>query len=156
MLALNADADFLQLHHHFVTQVILGVNRRTGEVAFLMARFVAQVGELFTAGVPCALDRVDHVEGLVGAGIVADFVKDEEFSFRTKEGGVADTGRFEISLCLAGDVARIAGIIFFGDRIEYVADQRQGRDGDERIHLGGGRIRQQDHVGSMDRLPSAN
>ena len=65
MLALDADSNLLKFKNHLITQVILRVNRRTGEVAFLVTRLVAQVGELFTAGVPGAFGRIYRVEGLV-------------------------------------------------------------------------------------------
>ena len=54
VLALDLDSDFLQLQNHLVAQVVLGVGGRNGEVAFLVARLVTEVGEFFAAGVPGA------------------------------------------------------------------------------------------------------
>ena len=88
--------------------------------------------------------------------IVTDVVEDEELGFGTEIGGIADAGRLEVCLGLAGDVARIAAVVFLGDRIEDIADEREGRDGGKRIHLGGGRIGNDDHVGGVDRLPAAD
>ena len=134
---LDGHADALQDFDHLVAQVDHGVGRRAGEVALLVARLVAEVGELFAAGVPAAFDRVDRVEGLVGAGGVADVVEDEEFRLRAEVGGVGNAGRLQVGFGLLGDEARVAGVAFLGDRVDDVADQAQGRDLDERVDLGG-------------------
>jgi hypothetical protein len=121
-----------------------------------VARLVAQVGELFTAGVPGAFNRVNGIEGLVGGGVVTHVVEDEEFGFRAKECGVADAGGLEVCLGLFGDVARVAAVTFLGDRIKDVADQGKGRNGDEGVYLGSGGVGDDDHVGSVDRLPATD
>src|SRR6185369_1539767 len=156
VLALNTDTDFLQLHYHLVTQIVLGVGRGNREITLFMARFVAEVRELFTTCVPGTFDRIDGIEGLVGAGVVTDVVEDVEFCFRPEVRGVTDAGRLEIGFCLECDVTRIAGVTFLGDGIEYVADQGKSRYGNKRIHLGGLGIRNDDHVRGMNRLPATN
>src|SRR5659263_207261 len=74
VLALDADADFLHLHDHLVAEIVLGVGGGNREVAALVARLVAQVGELFAAGVPGPLGGVDRVEGRVRGGVVTDVI----------------------------------------------------------------------------------
>jgi hypothetical protein len=99
---LDTHADALQHLHHFVTQVDQRVGRRAGEVAFLVARLVAEVGEFFAAGVPDAFDGIDGVEGLVAARGVADVVEDEEFRLGTEVGGVGNAGRLQVGFGLPG------------------------------------------------------
>src|SRR5262249_37414329 len=79
--------------------------------------------------VPLPLGRVDVVEALVLILGVADVVENEELGFRAEVGDVADAGGLQVGFGFAGDVARVAGVVFLGDRIDDVADQRQRRLG---------------------------
>jgi len=110
----------------------MGVGGGNREVPFLVARLVAKVGELFAAGVPGPFGGVDRVEGGVRAGVVTDVVEDEKLRLGPEIRGVGDGGRIQVGLGLAGDVARVAAVVFLGDRVIDVADERQGRNRDER------------------------
>ena len=60
------------------------------------------------------------------------------------------------SLGFAGDVAGIAVVTLFGDRIDHIADQHQRghfRKGIEQVEV---RIRLEQHVALMDSGPAAN
>ena len=155
MLLLDPDADALHLEHHLGADVLQAVVRRHREVAFLVARLVAEVDALLAA-VPVALVRLDVVVARVLVGVVADAVEDEELGLGTEVGGVADAGRLEVRLGLARDVARVARVVGAGDRIRDVADQLRRRILGERIHHRGVGIGNHQHVAVVDRLPSAN
>ena len=79
VLALDLDADRLHDPAHLGAEVLLAVGGADREVALLVARLVAEVPALLlAAGVPLTFDRVDLVERVVHAGVVADVVEDEE------------------------------------------------------------------------------
>jgi hypothetical protein len=121
-----------------------------------VARLVAEVRAFVASGVPLAFGRVQEVVAAVLILVVTDVVEYEELGLGAEIGDVADAGRLQIRLRLLGDVARITRVLFLRDRIEHVADQAQRRYGGERIHHSGGGIRHDQHVGCVDRLPTAN
>jgi hypothetical protein len=100
--------------------------------------------------------RIELEAGVVGIGLVLDVVEDEEFGFRADEDRVADAGRLEVGFGLLGGAARIAVIGFARNRIENVAEDDHGRLGEEGVHVDGGRIRHQHHVGLVDGLPASD
>ena len=75
--------------HHLGAQVLIVIGRRNREIAFLVARTVAQV-VLLAARIPAALFGVDEIETGVGVLIEADVVEDEELGFRAEVCGVAE------------------------------------------------------------------
>ncbi len=152
----DAHADALQHLHHLVAQVDQRVGGRDGEIAALVRRFVAEVGELLAARVPGPLDGVNQVEGLVVGGRITDLVEDEEFRLGSKVSGIGDAGRFQVGFCLAGDETRIASIAFLGDRVVDIADKAEGRDLGKRVDLGSGGVRHDGHVAVVDRLPATD
>ena len=93
---------------------------------------------------------------LYGIGLETHVVEDEELGFRAEIGGVADPGRLEVGLGLLGDRARVAAVGLARRRLEHVADDRQRRGREERVHGGGLGIRHQRHVGFVDRLPAGD
>ena len=112
-----------------------------GEIAFLVAELVAEVGPFVAAGVPGAFDAVDEVVAGVLVLIVADVVEDEELQLGAEVGDVGDAGRLHVVDGLAGDVARIARVVLLGERVLDVADHGQRRVLAERIEEGGLRLR---------------
>ena len=79
-----------------------------GEIAFLVADLVAEVGEFLAAAVPDAFVGIDVVVAAVGGLAEADVVEDEELGFGTEVRRVGDAGLLQIRLGFAGDVARVA------------------------------------------------
>ena len=136
VMAFDVHAAGLHLQHHLGAQVLEVVDRRNGEIAFLVARAVAQV-VLLAAGVPAAFVGVDVVETVLRGGVETDAVEDEELRFGAEEGLVGDAGLDQIGFGFLGDVARVALVGLRGERIDGVADHHQGRRVAERIHEGG-------------------
>ena len=126
VLRLDRDADLLEGQHHLAADVLLAVRRRNREVAFLVARLVAEVRAFHAARVPAPLDRIDVVVAFVLVLVEADVVEDEELRLRPEVGGVGDAQALQVVLRLAGDVPRIPGVVLARDRVADVADQDQG------------------------------
>ena len=152
VVQLDLDAQLHERGGHLRAQVLVVVHRRHREVALLGAGLVAQVGPLVAAGVPDALDRVDHVEGLVRPVLEADVVEDEELGLGAEVGGVGDAGRLHVLLGLLGDVARVTAVALDRERVGDEAVEHQRLAGPERIDVGRRRVREQDHVRLLDLL----
>ena len=142
--------------HHLVADVHQLVRRRHREIAFLVPQLVAQIRLLVPAPVPLALDAVDVVEALVRFLVEADVVKNEELRLRPQIRRVGNARALQIVRRLTGHVPRIARIVFPRDRILDVADDRQRRDRGERIDERRVRLRHDQHVALVDRLPAAD
>ena len=111
MMGLDLEAALDHRQHHLGAHIVQGVGRRTGEIAFLVAELVAEVGLLVAAGVPGAFDAVEEVIAGMLRLVVANVVEDEELHFRAEIGGVGDAGRLHVVDGLAGDVARVARVV---------------------------------------------
>ena len=148
------DAAFGHPLGHLGAQVDQAVGRRTGEITQPRARLVAQVGRFGPAAVPGPFDRIDVIERLVPALLEPDVVEDEELELGSQQALIGQPRVPHVADGLAGDVARVAGVILVGDRILDVADHRQGRLRRERIdqrRLGLGDDQQ---IGLVDRAPA--
>ena len=88
--------------------------------------------------------------------IEANAVENEELRFRAEERFVGKPGGGEIRLRALRHVPRVAVIGLVGQRIHGVANHHECRLREERIHKRRIRVRNQQHVGFMDRSPSAN
>ena len=155
MLGLDVDPRLDHRLHHLVAQVHQLVAWWQRAIPLLEAELAAEVRPLLPPAVPFRLGGIDVVVALVGVLVEADIVEDEELRLRPDEAGIGDPGALEIIDRLAGDVARIAGVVLAGDRILDVADHRQrgeGREGidDRRVGLG-----DEEHVTLVDALPAA-
>ncbi len=125
-----------------------------GEVALLVADLVAGVRAVgLRAAGPLTFAAVDVVIRFVLVLIEADAVEDEEFRLRSEMSDVGDAGRLHVGFRFAGNVARILGIVFARDRILDVAGHRQ-RMQHERVNDGRFRLRHDEHVAFVDRLPT--
>ena len=147
--------------HHLVTDVHQLIGRWDWEVALFVAEFVAEVSTavaraVIGAAVPFALVAIDEEIATVGCLVEADVVEDEKLGFRADVAGIGDAGAAEIVDGFASDIARIAGIVFAGDRILDVANHAEGRELREGIDKGGFGLRNQQHVAFVDGLPAAN
>src|SRR5207248_3217155 len=65
-------------------------------------------------------------------------------------------GAFQISFCFFGEAARIAIVGFARNRIDDGANQRERWFGVKNIDPSCGWIRDDEHIGSVDHLPTAN
>ena len=139
---------------------ISGIGRRHREVAFLVAQLVAEVGfalrRIVFAAIPLAFFAIEEEVAAVRRLVEADVVEDEELGFGADEAGVGDAGALQIVDRLAGDVARIARVVFARDRVLHVADDAERGDHGERIDERRIGLRQQQHVALVDRLPAAD
>ena len=97
------------------------------------------------AAVPLPFDAVEVVVRLVLVLVEADVVEDEELGFKAELGDVGQSGRLHVGLGLAGNVARIFGIVLAGDRVLDVAGHGQ-RGLHERVDDGRFRLRDDEHV----------
>ena len=161
MLGFDVHAALDHREHHLVADVHQRIGRRDGEVAFLVPQLVAEVrahafAEIVSAAIPLAFFAIEEVVAGVGRLVEADVVEDEELGFRTDEAGVGDAGALQVVDRLAGDVARIARVVFAGDRILHVADHAERGDFGERVDERGVGLRQEQHVAFVDRLPAAD
>ena len=101
--------------HHLGAQVLIVIGGRNREIAFFVARPVAEIVVL-AAGIPAAFFGVDEVEAGMRVLIEADVVEDEELGFGAEIGGVGEAGVLQIHLGLLGDPAGIAIVVLAGDR----------------------------------------
>src|SRR5439155_11988774 len=92
MVFLDHNTHLLHLIDHFTANVLLGINGWNREIAFLMARFVAEVEALF-AGIPDSFVRIDEVVAAVARLIVAGIIEDKELGFRSPVRDIADPRR---------------------------------------------------------------
>jgi hypothetical protein len=162
VVALGADAERLEHHHHRSAQVAERVVRRRGEVALLRAVGVAERGEALTAPLeslprrPVSLLGLDLVEGGVGLLIEGDVIEDVELGLGTEVRDVRDAAGAQVRLGLHRHVARVARVGLPRDRIEHRADQRDRRRLVERVQDRRGCIREQQHVRLVDLLEAAD
>ncbi len=152
---LDDETGALELDDDLVAEVAEVVVRRDREVAALVLHLVAAVVEL-RAAVPRAGLGVDVVEARVGVGLEPHVVEDVELRLGGEVGGVADPGRLQVGLRLAGDVARVAAVGLAGERVvdEEVDDERLA--GPERVEVRRRRVGEQRHVRLVDRLEPAD
>ena len=127
-----------------------------GEIAFLVAELVAEIGRSRPG--PCSR-RPRSLPGSSSRNASPDRSgrrRRRRIRVRGRRGGVGDAGVLHVVDGLAGDVPRIARVVFLGQRILDVADHRQGRVLAERVEERGVRHGHDEHVGLVDRLPAAN
>ena len=86
--------------------------------------------------------------------VESDVVKDKELRFRPEAGGIRNTCAFEIVGRFASDAPGISGVLFPSQWIKNVANQNEGGQLAERVHKCGVRLRHDQHVRLIDRLPS--
>ena len=155
MVALDVQPALDHGLHHLAAQILVMVRGRHREVAFLVARAIAQV-VLPPARIPAPFLGVDEVVTLVLILIEADVVENEELGFRAEIGGVGNAAVLQVKLGLLANPARVALVALLGDRVLGVPDHHQGGGLGERIHDRGFRIGNQEHVALVDRRPTAD
>ncbi len=155
VVAFDLQPAALQGKRHLGAQVLVMVGGGHREVAFLVARPVAQVA-LLPGGVPAAFLRVDEIEAAVLPLVEADVVEDKELGFGPEIGHVGRAGEPQVGFRLLGDVPRVARILLLGDGVDNVADHADGGDVPERVDHGRGRVRHQQHIALVDGRPAAD
>ena len=157
---LQAEAGLDQVLQHPVTQVDIVVGGSNREIPTLGADLVATVEAAVVlrrlAGVPPSRDRVDLVEGAVGARVEAHRVEDVELGLSTEVGGVGDPGALQVILRLAGDVARVARVGLEGEGVMHEEVQIQRLGLIEEVDLSCVGVGEEQHVRFVDRLEPAN
>src|ERR1035441_3127951 len=91
MVALDVDAAALHGEDHFAAQVLIVIGGCHGEVAFAVARAVAEI-VLFPARVPAAFFGVDEIKAVLLALVEAHVVEYEKFRLGAEIGGVGNSG----------------------------------------------------------------
>jgi hypothetical protein len=155
VMTLDVHPTGLHLQHHVGAQVLEVIHRRGREVALLVARPVTEI-VLFASAVPAPLVGVDVVKAVLGRGVEADAVKDEELGLRAEEGLIGDARLCQIGFGLLGDVAGIALVGLARARFHGVGNHHQRRRFAERVHERRIGHRDQQHVRFVNRLPAAN
>ena len=113
-------------------------------------------GRVIFAAVPLAFFAIDEEVAAIRRLVEADVVEDEELGFGADEAGVGDARALEVVHRFASDVARVARVVFAGDRILHVADDAERGDRGERVDERRIGLRQEEHVALVDRLPAAD
>ena len=111
---------------------------------------------IISAGVVGAFDAVDFIEAAVHRVFEANVVEDEEFEFRSENGGVADAGLFQIGLGATCGRTRIAAIGLACARLDDVTEKDKLFLRRKRIHDSARAIGQQRHVGFVDVFPAGD
>ena len=150
VVALNRKTCILQVSDHLITDIHCLVIGRGGEVATLHAHLRAQVRRAIQVGrlaaVPPAFIRVHLVETRVGLSGIAHRIKQVELCLRAEVTGICNTGRCQVFLRLARDIARITRIWLQSQRIMHEELHVQRLFNTERIQRRRRRIWQQRHV----------
>src|SRR5690554_5839087 len=109
MVYFNRNTHLFQRDAHGRADILERIDGRDWEVAPLDARAVADVTafEMF-ARCPCTFFRIDLDRASLHGVSPLDGVKDEEFGFWSKIGGVAQAGGFQIGLGALRQTARAA------------------------------------------------
>src|SRR5208337_1797905 len=153
-MTFRAHTDLLHRQDHLGTDVLLRIHRRHREITLFVSGLVSEVRVLALSGVPLTLDGIDVVVAVVIRAVEPDIVKDKEFGFRTEPGHIADPCELKVFFSLLSDVSGIARIFFLCHGIDYIADHRKGWDGCKRLHHRRDRVRNNQHVTGVYRLPS--
>ena len=159
---LHAHAQVHQRGDDLGADVLLGVDRRRGEIAALVLRTVGQVRRVFAvpcaedagvaARVPDALVRLDEVMRAMGVLVERHAVEDEELELGAPEAGVGDPRRLQELLGLGGDVARVAAVAVAGDRVSDVGGDAERLFLEEGLHVHRGGVGEEEHVALVDVL----
>ena len=90
MLPFDGYPEGFHRQDHLGADILLAVDGRNGKVAFLVARFVAQVRFFVPAAVPDAFHAVKVVIAFMGVLVEAYIIEDEELGLWTEECRVAN------------------------------------------------------------------
>src|SRR5581483_10030846 len=110
----------------------------------------------FAARVPAPLLRVNEIKAMLLTLVKANVVEDEELGFGSEVGSIGKSGGCQVHFGLASDVARIAIVALFGDRIHHIRNHHESGDFGEGIEQVSVRVGNEQHVALMDRGPPAN
>ena len=155
MMALNLQPAVLHGDDHLRAQVLIMIRGRHWEIAFLVSRAIAKI-VFDPARIPPAFFRVDEIEPVLLALIETHVVEDKEFGLGPEIRRIGQTGRAQIHLGLAGNVAGIAVIALLGHGIDYVAGHHQRGQLCERIEHEGIRVGDEQHIALVNGRPAAN
>ena len=120
-----------------------------------MTRLVSKIRAFIPSAVPYSFFGIERIKGAVPLGIKTHIVKDEKFRFRADKSRVAYPGFLQICLRFFCYIPGIAGIGFPRQRIHYVTYHDKRRNLKKRVHLCRCRIRNDQHIAGIYRLPSS-
>lgn len=106
--------------------------------------------------VPVSFDGVEGEEGFFGGVSEADVVEDEEFGFRAKVGGVAESGGAEVFFGHAGDISGVAVVLLSGDGIFDRSGDDECWNVCKGIEEGAIGVGDNEHVALIDGFPAAD
>ena len=132
------------------------IDRWHRKVAAFVANLVTKVGTLVLASVPLRLDAIQVEKAFVWLLIESHIVENEEFRFRAKERRVGDPCALQIRDGFSSHVARITAVILSRNRILNIANEVHRGQRRERILPGRIRLRHDQHVRLVNRLPATN
>src|SRR5919202_6829903 len=84
-----------------------------------------------------------------------DGIEDEKLCLGAEVGRVGNPSELQVALGARGDRARIKRVALFGDRVHGVGDETERRLLTERLHPEARRVRDEQHVGLVNRGPPA-
>ncbi len=153
----DRNAERLEDQTHLGAHVLERVDRRRREVAALHRGPVAGVAVLvLLAGVPGPFLGLDLRETARHVVAPAHAVEHEELGFRAEERGVAQARGLHVGLGTLGQRPWVALVGLAVAGFDHVAGQEQRRLLEERVDVGGVRVRHQQHVRSLDALPASD
>ena len=126
------------------------------EIATFEAGLIPKVRLFETSGVPRPFDRINPIHSGVLILFIAHFVKNKELRLRANIAFICDARFFQVSSTLSGNVARVTGVILFGDRVNNVGYYADGWFCKERVNNRSIRVGHSQHIGYMNPLPAAN
>jgi hypothetical protein len=155
MVLFHLEAHFLHHRDHLGPEVGAGIDRGDREITALDARAVADVAIVEVGrGVIGAFLAIDAKEGVVHIGGEAHVVEDEELRLRPHVDGIADAGGLQVVLGPHGHRSGVAAIKLAGSRVDDVAKNDEMVLRGKGVHDHGRKVRLQDHVGLVNRLPA--
>ena len=155
--ALDRQADLFEEAAHLVTHIRVLVGGGDGEVTALDGHLIAHVAALFdAAGVPVRLGGVDGEERVVRGDLVAHVVEEVELRLGADEAFVCDTGRTQVGLGLRSHLARVARERLIREGVDDREVNDQGLTIAERVNERGRDVRDELHVGLVDRGKAAH
>ena len=155
VMLLRLKTQFLHHLQHFTAQVLRGVDWANWEVAALWTGAMTHIATFIDlAGVVRQFGGVEAVARIVGIGVPAHVVKDEEFRFWAEIGGVTHAARLQIGFSALADAAWATVVWLQGAGDDHVADDGEGGLLIEGVQSHAVWIWQHDHVGVVDGLPA--
>ena len=156
VMRLNNNTDLSHFFYHLTAQVMIGVSRADRKITALETGFVTKVWFFESRCIPRTFNGVYFVKAGMLILLIADFIEDEEFRFRTYEACVCNSGPFQICGTLPGHVSWISCVVLPCGRVNNICKHTHGGISEERVHYSRISVGYSKHVGYVYPLPAAN